>query len=182
MVRWVRNNRPSQPQQQQSGGQNISPSTVQDILNKFLGGESTSTTSNTSSGGMFTTEGGGLSGAGYAGIIAAAIAAQHGLSNDNDRIFEGNKTGDAFNGNFGNEPWLSWLSWKLGNNATPGERFDAAVKDGDWNKAHGRSFGMADYWADPGRGIVGELVEGAAGEDARNFLDPIQYLFKKWGG
>jgi len=93
---------------------------------------------------------GGLGAAGIGGIVLAAIAAQHGLSQDTDTTFEGVKSGDAFSGQFGTEPWLAWAHDKLGLSPTAGERFDAAVKNDDWGEAFKRSFEMSDYWADPG--------------------------------
>lgn len=132
--------------------------------------------------------GGGGQGAGmglgsYLGIIAAAIAAQHMFTGANNRVYEGVETGDAFSGQFGTEPWFAWLNKQWGGDATAGEKFDAAIKNGDYRLAMQRLPLMGDYWADPARGMVDMGLEKVVGEDAVKFLDPIQGILKSiFGG
>ena len=99
---------------------------------------------------LFGSESGaGMGGMGLAGIIAAAIVVQHGLSDATDTEFEGVKTDDAFAGHFGTEPWFAYAHDKLGLDPTAGEKFDAAVANRDWKKAAKRFPAMVDYWTNP---------------------------------
>ncbi len=124
---------------------------------------------------------GGLGAMGYGAIIAAAIAAQHGLSNNTDKTFEGVRTDDAFSGRFGTEPWLAYLT---PGHATSGERFDAAVTNKDWGTAAKRLPALADYWGDPARGAAYEMGEEYGGSTWKNiapFIDPIGWGLRQIG-
>ena len=115
--------------------------------------------------------GGGESAAGPYAAIAAIIAAQHIMAMNNNRTFEGQRSGDVFTGDYATEPWLAFLSDRIGLPATAGEQFDAAIKNRDWNTAAKRFPEAADYWADPLRGGLEVGLEGRLGED--NFLSKI---------
>lgn len=114
--------------------------------------------SGSTAGGSAAGSSGGLGAAGIGGIIVAAIAVQHMATEDTDTEVEGVKTGNVFSGQFGTEPWMGWVHDKLGLSPTAGEKFDAAVKNKDWDTAFKRSFEMSDYWADP----VSSHIETAA--------------------
>lgn len=131
---------------------------------------------------------GGLGAWGTGGIVAAAIAAQHMMTRDNDREVDGVKTGDAFSGQFGTEPWFAWAGNKLGNEPTAGENFDASVKNRDWGKAGGQFNEMTSYWANPTTSWAASAGEalGLKPEEA-SWLSPESKvgswsddLFKKW--
>lgn len=150
-----------QPQQQQPQ-QQINPAQMAGMIKNFQkgggmeglgemfggGGEVMAGTGDVATTGG--SQAGGLGAAGIGAIVAAAIAAQHGLSEDTNTEFEGVETADAFEGQFGTEPWMGWMHDKLDLSPTAGEKFDAAVKNEDWKTAFERSFEMSDYWADPG--------------------------------
>ena len=128
--------------------------------------------------------GGGLGAAGIGGIIAAAIAAQHGLSNATSRQFEGVRTDDAFGGHFGTEPWFGWLSERWGLPITAGEKFDAAIANKDYGTALKRMPAMMDYWADPGRSwgnALGRKTFGKTFDKVLPYIDPASYLLGKIG-
>ena len=107
------------------------------------------------------------------GIIAAAIALQHGLSNATNTTFEGQKTDDAFAGNYGTEPWLAFAHDKLGLGPTAGEKFDAAVKNEDWGTALKRSPAMMNYWADPLSTWMGTGTQAVIGKKYGKWANPI---------
>ena len=107
------------------------------------------------------------------GWIGAAIMLQHSLSQQTNTVFEGQKTGDAFSGNFGTEPWLAFMNSKLGWGPTAGEKFDAAIKNKEYGTAFLRSFGVADYWSDPARAFGYNAISNTLGSGAAWALDPL---------
>jgi hypothetical protein len=124
----------------------------------------------------------GMGGGGIAGIIAAAIIAQHMMSRGTNTEFEGQKTDDAFAGNYGTEPWLAFLHDKLGWGPTGGEKFDAAVQNKDWGKALQRSPAMLDYWADPPANWAYGGMKNVLGSKAATAIDPLRGLLDWIGG
>lgn len=135
------------------------PPGTMSIANKFMGG---------SGGGM---------GMPYSGI-AAAIAAQHLMAMNNNRTFEGQRSGDVFTGDFLTEPWFAFASDRLGLPTTAGEKFDAAIKNKDWNAALKRLPEATDYWADPIRSWAAKGGEALLGEDniVSKILNPIELI------
>lgn len=125
-----------------------------------MGSDAASLAAAESGAGSSATSSGGLGAWGTGGIVAAAIAAQHMMTRDNDREVDGVKTGDAFSGQFGTEPWFAWAGNKMGNAPTAGEKFDAAVKNDDWNKAGGSFNEMTSYWANPTSSWAASAGEG----------------------
>jgi hypothetical protein len=99
------------------------------------------------------------------GALAALIAAigygQSKSTGANDRVIEGQKTGDWFSGgSLGDrspmtEPWFAALSNKLDLSPTAGEKFDAAWRNDDTGTWMKRLPAAADYWADPIRSWLG---------------------------
>jgi len=166
------------PQQQQQGS-DMNIGMLKGIKNNLMGGESAESGMSLGNNPLYSSEAG-LSGMGIGAIIAAAIAAQHGLSNATDTVYEGQKTDDAFSGNFGTEPWLAWAHDKLGMGPTMGEKFDAAINNKDYGKAFSRSFGMADYWSDPARTWGYDIAKKSLGDNVAAFLSPLNYMFEKW--
>ena len=108
---------------------------------------------------------GGMSGLGMAGIIAAAIAAQHAMSKDTETEVEGVKTKDAFSGHFATEPWLAYLHDIYGMDPTAGEYFDAAVKNKDYGLAMKRAPAMLDYWANPLDTWQSSIIKAGTGKE-----------------
>ena len=117
-----------------------------------------------------------------AAIIAAAIAIQHGLSRKTSTEFEGQPTGDAFSGDFGTEPWLGYAYDKLGFDPTAGQKFDAAIKNRDWETALRRTPDMLSYWTEPGSHVAYDVVKEKAGSNIANILNPMRWLFGKIAG
>jgi len=147
------------------------------LLNEFAGGGS----------GGGSASAGGLGGGGIAGIIAAAIAAQHGLSTQRSREINGRKPGDVFSGNFATEPWYSYVNEKIGLDPLPGEKFDAAIKNKDYGEALNQFPMVANYWADPlpywlgtGGEYVGTQIGGkTGGKIGSTVLNPIDAILRK---
>ena len=156
-----------QQRQQQGGGL---PPGAGSVASNFMGGGA-------GGGG----EAAGMGGMGIAGIIAAAIAAQHGMSNATNTEFEGQRTDDAFAGHYGTEPWLAFGHDKLGLDPTAGERFDAAIANGDYGTAMKRSPAMLDYWADPGRNWAGSTAEAIGGKKLSTVVNPLSAILKLFG-
>ena len=123
--------------------------------------------------------GGGLGAAGIGGIVAAAILGQHLMSKETDTTFEGQQTGDIFSGNFTTEPWLAFLSDKFDLGVTPGEKFDAAIKNRDWGTALKRTPSTALQWADPFGELLSSIARKQFGSDVGNVLDPGRFLVNK---
>jgi hypothetical protein len=105
--------------------------------------------------------------------IAAAIIAQNMATNDTDTVVEGQQTGNVFSTDekgswkprFFTEPWMGWASDKLGHKeATPGEKFDAAVQNKDWGNVARRTPSTAYQWFDP----VGQMGRGMFREGWRS--------------
>ena len=115
-------------------------------------------------------------------VVAAAIAGQAAASKNTNTVFEGQRTNDAFSGNFGTDPWLGYLSEKMGWEPSAGEKYDAAVNNKDWDKAFKRQFSMADYWADPIRAWLTTPAREYIGSDIDALINPTGYLFRKIGG
>jgi hypothetical protein len=133
-------------------------------------------------------EGGSSAGEGVGGVlgyIAAAIGGQVVATNSTGTVFEGQKTGNFFTVEDGNwkpsvatEPWLAKLHDNWGWEPTQGEKFDAAVKNGDWGKAAKRFPAAADYWADPIRSWLGfDTFSNMWGDTAGWIADPIGGVF-----
>lgn len=132
-----------------------------------------------------------MGGAGVYAIIAAIIAAQMAMTNNNDTKIKGEKAHDMFTFNDGHyepgltEPWRGYLHDKLGWEPTAGEKFDAALWSGEASEGERwRSLpAAADYYADPIRSWLGYdtwynlLGEWSDNEDANNviatLIDPI---------
>lgn len=182
-----------QPQQQQGGGLMGDPSNIQSMISQFTGGGgqagSFASPSAGSGGasqlgevGIGGEAGGGMGAMGIGAIIAAAIAAQHYMSNKTDTEFEGQKTNDAFSGNFGTEPWFAFVSDKLGMEPTAGEKFDAAINNEDWGKAARRLPDMTSYWADPARAVGTSFIRKYVGDTAADVIDPAGWLTRKIAG
>jgi hypothetical protein len=117
-----------------------------------------------------------------AGIVMAAIAAQHGLSKDTDTEVEGVRTKDAFEGHFATEPWLAWAHDKLGMEPTEGEKFDAAFKNKDYETAIERHPEAFSYWADPATSVAADGLE-ALGMDKKtaDWFNPVGKV-GEWAG
>ena len=125
----------------------------------------------------------GAEGAGYGtlGWIAAAIAGQHLASDDQERVFEGQKSDDVFSGNFFTEPWYALLTEKLfganDDSVTSGEKLDASIENEDWSTALKRLPAAGNYWADPGGQVLGyELWKNIFGDDVAGILNPIAWI------
>jgi hypothetical protein len=119
---------------------------------------------------------------GYAGIVAAAIAAQHAMSNATSRRFEGQQTKDAFGGSFATEPWLGYGFDKLGiDSPTAGEDFDAAWQNKDYHNAAERFPRALGYWGEPGTSVGYDLMNDRFGEKFANIVFPNQYGLNQLG-
>ena len=124
---------------------------------------------------------GGMGAMGYVGIIAAAIAAQHAMSSNTEREFEGVKTDDAFSGNMLTEPWQAYMYQKMGiNTPTMGEKFDAAVENKDWGSALRRSAGAFAH--DPLRETIYDASKSKWGKTTAAIIDPGSFLLDWIGG
>jgi len=110
------------------------------------------------------------------GYIVAAIMAQHALSDATDTVFEGQRTGDVFSGNFMTEPWLAYTAQQWGWQPTAGQKFDAAVQNQDWGAAAYRSPSVAAYWGDPAGTGIYEGAKNWLGETAAAIINPIAGL------
>jgi len=123
----------------------------------------------------------GMGAMGYAGIVAAAIAAQHYMSNNTNREFEGVKTDDAFSGNFLTEPWQAYMYEKMGiDTPTSGENFDAAVENKDWSSALRRA--PAAFAHDPLRETIYDSASNKWGKTTAAIIDPMSALLNWIGG
>ena len=151
------------PQQQQGGG--ISPYQAYNMYQGFYGGGSTGGTGGTS---LFSTMGP------YA-AIGAAIIGQQIMAQNTNRMFEGQRTGGVTSGNFTTEPWLAFTADRLGWDFTPGEKFDAAVQNRDWDTAFARAPAAIDYWTDPARGALYTGLSGMFGNTMAGIIDPLSY-------
>lgn len=121
---------------------------------------------------------GGFGGAGIAGIILAAILAQHQFSNQTDRSFEGQETDDIFGSkpSVTTDPFLGFLSDKLGFEPTQGEKIDAALK----NKDYGLALKRTPAGVDIGSDFTFNAIEKMLGKDAARFVMPVQGILKKF--
>lgn len=171
----------SEPQQQQQGSEGGGGGVGTAIAQKYMGGKSgTAATSGTTSasgtaGGGSAAGSSGMGAWGVGGLVAAAIGAQHAMSNDTNRSFDGVKTNDAFSGHFATEPWMAWGFDKLGaEQATPGEKYDAAMKNKDYTQAGLNSMAATRQWSDPGKEFLGGIVESKVGSSASDTLDPTR--------
>jgi len=118
----------------------------------------------------------------YAGIVAAAIAAQHAMSNATTRRFDGQRTKDAFGGSFMTEPWLAFGFDKLGiDSPTAGENFDAAWQNRDYHNSAERFPRALSYWGEPGSSVGYDLLDDKLGGKFANIAFPNQYGFKQLG-
>lgn len=134
---------------------------------------------------------GGESGLGTAGYVLAAIIAQNAATNSTGTVFEGQPTGNFFTGatdggwspSFATEPWLAWGHDQLGFDPTSGEKFDAALKNNDWDSVMKRFPAAADYWADPIRNWLGhDTWKNMVGDELAWLIDPIGGLFNSLEG
>ncbi len=126
---------------------------------------------------------GGMGAWGMGGIIGAAILGQHVLSNNTSREVEGVKTDDVFGGNFATEPWLAFLYDKIGlqEDGSPGEKFDAAIKNDDHSLALKRAPAALNYWGNPGGSVAYDVTEDVVGKKWAGVFDPIQWALNKLG-
>lgn len=130
---------------------------------------------------------GGMGATGIAAIILAAIAAQHYMSNNTEREFEGVKTDDAFAQHYGTDPWQPYMYQKLGiNTPTAGEKFDAAIENGDYDLAARRTPSLVNQWFNTGGQIAYDIADDKWGSTTAFFIDPItasaNWLTEKLGG
>ena len=174
-----------QRQEAQQGSQGSQGMPPTQMISKFMpgagGAEGAGSGAGPSAGGA-TPNSGGLSptgGAGLAGIIAAAIAVQHGLSKKTSTTHKGQETGDAFSGNFMTEPWQGFAYDKLGFKPSAGQRMDAAIKNKDWKQAFKESPEAFNYWANPAGSVSTDVIERIAGEKVANVADPQRWLTRK---
>jgi len=195
---------PRAQQQQQGGGPFDKALQAYDIYDKYasssggagasqFAGAETASGAGMQSGGAMAAEGhagtgvaqtsgaGGSSGLATTGWIAAAIVAQHQMSNETDTTImtEGGEieTDDAFAGHYGTEPWLAFAADKLGTTPTRGEEFDAEVAGGDDDSALKAAPGMVSYWADPSSEWIEKGVEAITGDDKySDFVNPVGWL------
>lgn len=162
-------------QQESGGGGDISPLALKGLLGKSGSGSSAASLA----------EGSGGKGAGpwgIAGIVAAAIAAQHYLSGKTDREFEGIKTKDAFSGHYGTEPWQAFLYDKLGiDRPSAGESFDAAMARGDYGTALKRLPTTLSYWADPPGSIMHDIARDKLGNTGAAIFQPHHLILRLLG-
>lgn len=140
--------------------------------------------------------GGGMGSAALVGgAIAAAILAQHQMSNETDtkiKMEDGSEveTDDAFSGHYGTEPWLAFASDKLGTTPTRGEKFDAAMENGGGKEGWESAPGAIGYWANPsgewmekgGEAIIGNDKYNKYINPAGKLEDEIGRVFGKWFG
>lgn len=153
-----------------------------------MGSDAASLASAESSMGSGASSGSSSGALGTMGWVAAAIAAQHMLSDDTSTEIDGVKTNDAFSGHFGTEPWLAWAHDKAGIEPTAGEKFDAAVENSDWSKAGENFNGMTSYWANPTSSWLASGGEALGlDHDTAQWLSPeskvgqwSDKLFGKW--
>ena len=109
------------------------------------------------------------------GTIAAIIALQHSLTGMNDRVYEGQATGDVFSADFMTEPWWSYVTNQFGWDATAGEKFDAATSNQDWGAAAHRFPSASLYWADPVGGWENDFLQNTFG-DWGFLVDPLNSI------
>lgn len=188
MAIYLTNNQPYQTQQPRQQQQNVNPMQAYKFIqglfsdpsaggNAGMGGQLSPVGASGGSGGGAGA--GGLGAGGIMAIIAAAIAAQAAASHNTDTVFEGQKTNDAFSGNFGTEPWFAFLADKMGWEPTAGEKFDAAVNNEDWSLAAKRFPAMTNYWRDPAQSWLTTGAREYLGNDIDMLIDPASYITRK---
>ncbi|OGW44446.1 MAG: hypothetical protein A2Y66_01765 [Nitrospirae bacterium RBG_13_41_22] len=182
-----------QGQQQQGGLMNVDPSTIKGFFQPTGAAQSAGPAGNGGTSGLSPVgaggnsggtmggggSGGGMGAMGIGAVIAAAIAAQHVMSHNTDTEFEGQKTKDAFSGNFGTEPWFAFAADKLNWEPTEGEKFDAAIKNDDWSLAAKRFPSMMNYWANPAQQWLTKPAREYIGKDIDMAIDPASYVTRK---
>lgn len=132
----------------------------------------------------------GLGAVGNAATILAIIAGQHHLSDLTETEFEGQRTGDFFTFDeqgrwaprFGNEPWHGFMNQQWGLGPSAGEKFDAAMYNGDWNLAARRAPAAAQQWLNPVGDFGYDAIEGRWGSEYAGGLDPVTYGFDRLSG
>lgn len=139
----------------------------------------------------------GLGAAGSAGIIAAIVAAISGIESTFDDTNHGRhvnskgefvdendpdavRTSDAFSMHFFTDPMMTSL---LGNEEEPtaGEKADAAIANGDWDKALAHGGSAAYHWADPGASILGMAADKYLGDGWSWVFNPVGNLLEEAG-
>lgn len=196
--------RAMQNRQQQAGGRSggTSPMQAYNMYQKFAGSTpaAAATSYNTPSAHAAGQAGGWAdqlpataeSGAGSTlGYVAAAIAAQHLMSNATDRRTNvpgvsgnGHRTGDVFSLDFFTEPWQGYAYEKLGMDfPSPGEKTDAAInaiRDGEsgWDNLLRSAPATGAQWFDPVGSFGYDWLkdQGTVGKIAGAALMPVQWL------